>query len=291
MRRPLLLGSAAAVAGLFAWMRCVEPRRLLVREVPVDLSAPAGTPDSARRGALRILHLTDFHLGSDVPLAFIRKACERAVQEGPDLVCLTGDFITDYLSRPGEYAEVLRILSAAAPAFAVTGNHDGGWWARERGGYPTPGEVGTLLRGAGIRWLDNRMEEIEVKGRKVAVAGLGDLWAGHCRPEAVAAALAASRADLRLLLVHNPDVKDQVDSLAWDLLLAGHTHGGQLILPVLGAPFAPVRDKSMIKGLHDWRGRKVHVSPGIGNLHGMRLFSPPEISLLLIPPRTAAGGA
>lgn len=247
MRRPLLLGFAAAAAALLAWMRCVE-------------------------------------LGSDVPLEFIREACARAVQEGPDLFCLTGDFITDYLSRPGEYAEVLRILSAAAPAFAVTGNHDGGWWARERGGYPTPGEVGNLLRDGGIRWLDNRMEEIELKGRKVAVAGLGDLWAGHCRPDAIAAALAASRADLRLLLVHNPDVKDQVDTLAWDLLLAGHTHGGQLVLPVVGAPFAPVRDKSMIKGLYEWRGRKIHVSPGIGNLHGIRLFSPPEISVLLIPP-------
>jgi predicted MPP superfamily phosphohydrolase len=265
-----------AAVGLLLYGRFIEPRRIEVREVSLSLERAA----SGR--SIRILHLTDFHLSPEVPLSFLRQACLKAVAEKPDLICLTGDYITDHLAQAGEYAETLRILSAAAPTFAVAGNHDGGIWARERGGYPTPDEVAGLLRRAGIRYLSNKVAEVEIGGKRVAIGGLGDLWAGYNRPEDIAQALENSAADLRLLLAHNPDAKETVRRLKWDILLAGHTHGGQLILPVVGAPFAPVHDKSMIKGLFEWEGRLVHVSPGVGNLHGMRLFSPPEISILRV---------
>lgn len=258
----------------------MEPRRLVVRHVPVDL---AGSAAAGRTDGLRVLHLTDFHLSPEVPLSFIRKAVERAVQEKPDIICLTGDFFTDYLREEDAYAEALRILSSTAPTFAVAGNHDGGIWARERGGYPGTAELAGLLEKAGIRFLANEMAVVKVRDRTVALAGLGDIWAGNSRPEAVSRPLAATEADLRILMVHNPDAKGSVETLTWDLLLAGHTHGGQLILPLLGAPYAPVRDKSMIKGLYAWQGRKIHISPGVGNLHGIRIFSPPEISILQIP--------
>lgn len=275
-------GAAVAAAGLLllavVYARFLEPRRLVVKTVAVSVSAPA-----AAQG-IRIVHLTDFHLSPEVPLSFIRRACELAAAEKPDLICLTGDFITDYLRQADGYADALRILSAAAPTFAVAGNHDGGIWARERGGYPTTDKVADLLRSAGVVYLRNEATEMSKGGRRLVVAGLGDVWAGDSRPEAIAGALAGGDASLRILLAHNPDVKGSVADLRWDLLLAGHTHGGQLILPLLGAPFAPVRDKSMIKGLFDWQGRKIHVSPGVGNLHGIRIFSPPEVSVLEIRP-------
>ena len=68
----------------------------------------------------------------------------------------------------------------------------------------------------------------------------------------------------------------------WDLMLSGHTHGGQLWIPFIGAPFAPVRDKRFVKGLVRWQNRWVHVTKGVGNLHGMRLNCPPEVSLLTL---------
>lgn len=276
----LVTALAIIALGVIAYARFIEPRHLVTREVPIRIRHPVEATAAARE--IRILHLTDFHLSPEVSLDYIRGACERAAQQGPDIICLTGDFITDYLRQEEAYAGALRILSAAAPTFAIAGNHDGGIWARERGGYPNPGEVAALLRKGGVTYLANEMVETEARGVKLAIAGLGDLWAGNCRPEAVAEGLARSGADLRILMIHNPDAKSQVDGLTWDLLLAGHTHGGQFLLPWIGAPFAPVRDRSMVRGLFEWHGRKIHVSPGVGNLHGLRLFSPPEISVLRV---------
>jgi predicted MPP superfamily phosphohydrolase len=87
---------------------------------------------------------------------------------------------------------------------------------------------------------------------------------------------------LRILLNHNPDAKDLVRSYEWDLMLCGHTHGGQVCLPFIGAPFAPVRDKRYLHGLYAWNKRWLHISSGVGNLHGIRFNCRPEVSLLTV---------
>jgi hypothetical protein len=87
---------------------------------------------------------------------------------------------------------------------------------------------------------------------------------------------------LVLLLAHNPDSKEEVANRPWDLMLSGHTHGGQLRIPAVGAPFAPVRDHRYVAGLLPWRDRWIHVTRGVGNLHGLRLNCRPEISLLSV---------
>jgi predicted MPP superfamily phosphohydrolase len=66
------------------------------------------------------------------------------------------------------------------------------------------------------------------------------------------------------------------------LLLCGHTHGGQIRLPFVGTPFAPVRDKRFVEGLHQWDGRWMYITRGVGNLHGVRFNCPPEVSLLTL---------
>ena len=86
-----------------------------------------------------------------------------------------------------------------------------------------------------------------------------------------------------VLLSHNPDTKEGVASRHWELMLSGHTHGGQLRVPWLGAtPFAPVRDKRFVAGLHRWNDRWIHITKGIGNVYGMRINCPPEISFLTL---------
>lgn len=82
------------------------------------------------------------------------------------------------------------------------------------------------------------------------------------------------------MLCHNPDAKDKLRASAWDLMLCGHTHGGQLRLPGIGRPFAPVRDVRYVEGLRPWEGRLIHITRGIGNLHGLRFNCRPEINLL-----------
>ena len=83
------------------------------------------------------------------------------------------------------------------------------------------------------------------------------------------------------MLSHNPDSKSEIEEARWDLLLSGHTHGGQLVVPITGErPFAPVRDKRYIAGMIPWQDRMVHVTTGVGTIMGMRFNCPPEVVVI-----------
>jgi predicted MPP superfamily phosphohydrolase len=124
-RRRFLLGTAgggmAAMGAGYAYMRLWESGWLEVnrREVKLDKPHALETP-------IKILHLSDLHASKVVSLAYLRRALKMGLDLQPDLICVTGDFITWKYKRYAEYAEVLSQLSAAAPTFACLGNHDGG---------------------------------------------------------------------------------------------------------------------------------------------------------------------
>lgn len=232
---------------------------------------------NTQMAGFRILHLSDFHASAVVSLNFIMESLQLGLAEKPDLIFLTGDFITTTYKDFAGYTEALQLLSAAAPTYACIGNHDGGWWARHRG-YPNWQNVAEMLKAARITVLHNESMVIEVKSVRLQLVGLGDLWARECDP-----AKAFERADASIptmVLSHNPDSKELISDQKWDLMLCGHTHGGQLSLPWIGTPFAPVRDHRYVSGLNRWRDRFIHTTPGVGNLHGMRLNCPPEVSVI-----------
>jgi uncharacterized protein len=228
---------------------------------------------------VKILHLSDMHASVVVGLKYLEEAVELGVAQKPDVVCLTGDFITTTYGKFAEYGRVLKKLSAAAPAFACMGNHDGGKWIG-RWGYPTWSLVGEMLKGAGIKVLHNAAERVDVNGRKVQLVGVGDMWAQEL--DAVKAFREVEKGLPTVLLSHNPDTKSVVEGFGWDLMLSGHTHGGQCCLPFFGAPFAPLRDKRYVAGLKEWKGRWIHVTKGVGNLHGVRFNCRPEVSLVRV---------
>lgn len=256
------LAAATGAAALGAYPLWLEPRWFEVtrRSVPIaGLARP-----------LRLLHLSDLHYGFRVPLALIHDAVTLGLAERPDLVCLTGDYITNnWADHPIVLVEVLRRLAAFAPTFAVLGNHD-------------VDPIGEILISGGARLLDNASETLSVRGQRLSVIGLGDLWSNGIM---VGAAFAGCPYGIpRIVLCHNPDSKDYLMDAEFHLLLAGHTHGGQVVMPVLGSRIVGVRDKSMVEGLHRWRGRWVHVSRGVGSLWGVRFNCRPEVSILeLIP--------
>jgi predicted MPP superfamily phosphohydrolase len=119
-----------------------------------------------------------------------------------------------------------------------------------------------------------------VRGRRVHLVGLGDWWCGDCRPRQAFRGFIPPPGEPVLVLSHNPDSKAALKLYRWHVLLCGHTHGGQCGLPWIGAALAPVRDKSTIAGVYRWADRWLHVTRGVGNLHGVRFACRPEVALL-----------
>jgi len=275
-RRRFLKG-ALAMSGTgvvtASYMRFWEPGWLEINHHEVPLG-DQGEP-------LRLLHLSDLHASRVVSLEYLRHALEAGLEQNPDLICLTGDYITWKYHRYNEYARMMSLLSDAAPTFASLGNHDGGHWAGRRLGYPDADPVRDMLKQAGITLLHNSARGVKIKGRALNLVGLGDVWNREFEPEPAFSNTPEPGAPT-VVLSHNPDTKDQLTNYDWQLLLCGHTHGGQLYVPGLGAPFAPVRDKRYVRGLHHWNERWLHITKGVGNLHGVRLNCRPEVSILTL---------
>ncbi len=261
-----VLGAGSALA----YPLGIEPRWLELTQRRVNLGL---------HKQVRVLHLSDFHASRVVPLSLIDDAIDIGLRQKPNLICLTGDFIS-YESGfdPVEYAVSLRRLSSAVPTFAVLGNHDGGEWAGNRGGYADHAVVDDLLVRAGITVLHNRAITVETGGKRLRLAGVGDLWSREFLP-----AQSFAHAEPKIptvLLAHNPDSKDAVAHYPWNLMLSGHTHGGQILVPFVGPRFAPVKDLRYVAGLKPWRDRLIYVSRGVGNWAGVRFRCRPEVSVL-----------
>jgi uncharacterized protein len=277
-RRFLLtaLGTGVAAGSVAAYTRWFEPQHLRLSQHTVSTGPdPAGQP-------LRLLHLSDLHASREIPLDYIARAIAQGVALKPDVICVTGDFITRREEIPAGYADVLRALPAAAPTFATLGNHDGGAWSARYGGPSTSANIRAVLTAAGIPCLHNQAIDLTLRGRRIQLVGLGDLWSNECRPETAFAPLLSAERHTRIVLSHNPDSKSALLPQKWDLLLSGHTHGGQIGIPFLARHFAPVQDKRFISGLHRWENRWLHVSQGVGCLFGVRFNCRPEISLLTL---------
>jgi uncharacterized protein len=272
-RRGFLGALGAGAVGTLGYMRWCESDWLQVgrHHVPVEPALPQ----------VRILHMSDFHASRVVSLKQIQEAIELGLSLKPDLVCLTGDYITRKYDYFDKFSHLLKRLSQAAPSFACLGNHDGGRWSAGRG-YANTSNVERMLNNAGITLLRNDSVALSVNLRRLQLVGVGDVWAKELDAAKAFRTVQKSPGETIVLLSHNPDSKSKVGQYPWDLMLSGHTHGGQLWIPLIGAPFAPVRDKRFVKGLVRWNERWVHVTKGVGNLHGLRLNCPPEVSLLTL---------
>ena len=271
-RRSFMACLVSTPLAAFAYMRAGEPDWFEVTEKDVSINrfdAP-----------LRVLHLSDFHASEVVSLGSIERSIDIALQQNADLAVITGDFITWHLENEPEYQRILSKLTAKLPTFACIGNHDGGKWAGSSHGYRNFSKVQQLLEQSGITFLFNRSAQLKLKGQSIRIVGLGDLWSNDTKPEGI---LYAKRTEDEPIIVlsHNPDSKSMLKSYDWDLMCCGHTHGGQLVVPIIGLrPFLPVKDKSFPEGLLTWGQRHIHITRGIGNLHGMRFNCRPEISIL-----------
>lgn len=274
-RRCFLQWGTLGLAGVAtaSYMRFVEPEWLDVTEKTLNLNTALASP-------LRVLHLSDFHASTVVSLDYLDRAIQRSLTLNPDLICLTGDYITTAIDDFARYQRILKQLSDHAPTVACLGNHDGGDWLAGHGGYNSSAEVLALLQASGVQCLQNTGQSFQFGTQSLHIIGFNDIWNEHADWEAVFKQAPAEYPIL--VLLHNPDGQRFINPFAWDVMLSGHTHGGQLVVPFLDyAPFAPVMDKYSVSGLkRDAQGRYLHITRGLGNLHGLRFNCRPEISLL-----------
>lgn len=272
-RRGFLVAlTGGATAGYSKW---IEPSWLQV--TPVECRLPGFAPERP----VRIVQLSDLHASPVVPNELIEEAVDLAIRQKPDLICVTGDFVTVSKGYDrGWYVRTLSRLAAAVPTFGTLGNHDGGWWSHRQGdGFETSRPVAEMVQESGIRLLHNRSERVTLGGKAIALVGLADIWAREFSPEE---SFEDAAKGPRIVLSHNPDTKDVLAEYKWDLMLSGHTHGGQVVIPGIGSPWAPVNDLRFLAGLKPWQGRYVQVSTGVGNAIGVRFNCRPEINLITI---------
>jgi predicted MPP superfamily phosphohydrolase len=289
----LLLGSAAAVAGVgaltFAYASLIERNAFVLREVTLPVLKP-GAP------SLRVLHVSDLHM---TPVQRRKQDWLRELEAlDPDMVINTGDNLSHQRAVPAVVQALDGLM--AKPGFFVFGSND--YFApkpknpmkyfrtehKRVHGEPLPWQD---LRAAFTErgWLDatHTRREIEVKGVKIAVAGVDDPHLKRDRYQTIAGK-PSERADLKLGLTHSPEprVLDQFAEDGYDLVLAGHTHGGQLCLPGYGALVTNCGiDRSRVKGASKWGAHmRLHVSAGLGTspYAPARFCCRPEATLLTL---------
>jgi len=222
----------------------------------------------------RVVFMSDFHHGRWNSAEFIRECIARANALRPDLVALTGDFV-DYGRAwiPG-VARELAGLRARHGVVAVLGNHD----HYDRGANP----MRDALRRGGITDLTNRGGTIHRGGETLHLGGTGDYWRDK---QNLAVALdGVRRRKSVLLLQHNPDYVERIEDDRVGLVLSGHTHGGQVVFPLIGAPILPSKyGQKYAAGLCQGPVAPVFVTTGVGSsFPPLRINCPAEIACLTL---------
>ncbi|MCX7718447.1 MAG: metallophosphoesterase [Candidatus Sumerlaeaceae bacterium] len=289
-RRGFLLASARAGVGValaggvsgVAWALFVQPRRYEIVRHRLAL------PDLPRElDGLRVVQLSDIHHGPWLSLDYLSRVVADTNALEPDLVLLTGDYVQ---GRRHYVASCVAALAALAPrigVLAVLGNHD--WWEGVEEARRAFAREGIPLIDNDRRVLtpDRRLMRPEQAGgwgaRGLAIAGIGDYLEGE--PDFAAALNGLPSRMPCLLLSHWPDAAEDpaMRRGRWrvDLMLCGHTHGGQIRLPLVGAPLVPSRyGQKYAAGFVDGPACRVYVNRGIGTaLLPVRWGVPPEITV------------
>jgi hypothetical protein len=256
------LGVAAAAWGHFeaGWVR------LRTLQVPLG-----GLPKEL--AGIRIAHLSDFHLGfPSRGERAVHRAVRWAAERKPELTVITGDL----LSRPSAEPRLRMLLGRLPGSFAVLGNHD---YAVSRDPFSKPSAVSDL---GSTTVLFDEARTLEIRGRQVQIVGVDprSYRRGTARPER----LADPEADLRILLCHFPNVIDKLEPGVFDLVLAGHLHAGQIVIPYGRGKVRLAHLRwTYAEGLYRRPGGVLHVSPGLGTTFvPFRFFARPEATELVL---------
>ena len=250
-----------------------EPYMLSIEHQRIQLNRLPGAFDG-----FRVVQLSDIHHGPFSSSEQIEQAVETANRLKPDIIALTGDYISKERHYAAPCAEMLGKLKARFGVYAVLGNHD--HWV-------DAALITDLFRAEGITVLINEGMRFEKDGAAFWLAGVDDTMVGL---EDLSLALAGARRDeMKLVLAHNPIVLRRAARASVDLVLSGHTHGGQVAIRGERSTERGAR-KRLLKGLGRLGNTQIYVNRGLGTVVlPIRYGCPPEISLLEL--RTERGSA
>ena len=273
--RPAIIWSLALLlpAPICAYASFIAPYQLVIErtDIPIAGRKPRATPIKiAVIADLQTARITDYE----------RRAIDLALADKPDLILLPGDFFQcswrQWKAGEADFRTEMARLSCPHGTFAVMGDVD------------DLDDMTQLLKGTPVRLLNNEIVVFDVRGQRIAIGGV-ELRPGTRASDGTITRLGAIECDARILLAHRPDVAlhvDEHDNI--DLVVAGHTHGGQVVIPGFGPPItlSDVPRKAAAGGLHVVNGKPLYVSRGVGCERGsappMRLFCPPELSILTL---------
>lgn len=270
-----LIGAGVMLGGFLLWYGfCVEPNLLVVRHY----SMQAGEGRDSTDTPLRLVQISDLQLGENYSTGQLQKVVQRIQREQPDVLVFTGDLFEDYSQCGAELEQEVTALFSQLRAplgkYAVWGNRDYGGGAEKA--------YRRILQAAGFTLLCNESVEISLEnGEELLLCGLDDSLFG--KPDGQPFLQQESKAyAYRILLLHEPDVAQLWSHSAFQLILAGHSHGGQVRLP-----FAPRFKTALARQytrhfytLNQETGLQLYVHTGLGTSHfAVRIGVPPEIAV------------
>ena len=228
---------------------------------------------------LTIVHLSDFHFTGRVGKPYFQEVVRLSNQLEPDLVAITGDMVdeSDYIDW---IPDTLGRLTSRFGTYCVLGNHDS---------LADVPRLRQALADSGLVYLGGRWLEITIRGEAVVLAGNELPWFSPAADMQDAPRGSADGRPLRIALSHTPDQLEWARANDFDLLLAGHTHGGQIRLPLIGPIISPSRKGvKYVSGIFHASPTIMHVTRGISGEFPLRLNCPPEMARLIL--RTQTGG-
>lgn len=294
------------------WPRFIEPKLIFTKNLSLNIPH---LPEALN--GLKILQISDLHLNSDMSDSLLDKFIKKTKKFQPDLIVFTGDFLCyAIMDQPERLRHFLQQFKARYGCYAVFGNHDYSSFVsiNSKGEYdtiaPTASSLGRafrrifetthlthtttqqareitihqelvkLINDTPFQLLNNQTVTININDTRLNITGLGEYMLGKTDPTT-----AFSNYDKQapgIILLHNPDGVSLLKDSPGDIVLSGHTHGGQVYLPWLWKKFTLLENMELSRGLVKYGNKWVYINRGMGSVLPFRWFSPPEILMLTL---------
>lgn len=270
------MGAGVVVLGGYAGF--IEPNRLTVKRIEVKIGRLPEAFDRKTIAQISDIHFLEF-LGAD----HVREVVRQVNALAPDIVVFTGDLATHPETNNRKVwrqaalkvvpsGPILAELQGPLGRYAVLGNHDV---------MTDPILLTDMLLRNGITVLRNQSVPVELEGQRMWIAGIDDYFGG--RMDIAGTLSAIPKGEVTVALAHEPDLADAVMKYPIDLQLSGHSHGGQVRIPLLGAPVLPPMAKKYPLGLYRIGNLQLYTNPGVGVVGlPIRFDCPPEITLVTL---------